>query len=101
MQTCMMRVSGVSYQSCVDKVYEVSNAQASQCSVAVDRREYDFCGAYNESACEIQPTIASGLKGCEIGAKPDISQIDPYCWVYNEGCKYFEPYGHGSRTNLL
>ena len=24
MQTCMMRVSGVSYQSCVDKVYEVS-----------------------------------------------------------------------------
>ena len=98
----MMRVSGVSYQSCLDKVYEDShNAEANQCSAIVDRREHDFCGAYNSSTCELQPTIASGLQRCRIGAKPDISQIDPL-WVYNEGrSKYFEPYGHGSRNNLL
>jgi hypothetical protein len=101
MQTCMMRVSGVSYQSCVDKVYEVSKAEANQCSLVVDRRTYDFCRAYDQSTCEVQPTIASGLKGCEIGAKPDISQMDPFCWVYNEGCKQFEPYGHGSTTKLI
>ena len=101
MQTCMMRVSGVSYQSCVDKVYEVSNADANRCSVVVDRREYDFCGAYDQSTCEVQPTMASGLKGCEIGEKPDISQIDPFCWVYNEDCKQFEPYGHASIINLI
>ena len=101
MQTCMMRVSGVSYQSCVDKVYEVSNADANRCSVFVDHREYDFCGAYDQSTCEVQPTMASGLKGCEIGEKPDISQIDPFCWVYNEDCKQFEPYGHASIINLI
>jgi len=101
MQTCMMRVSGVSYESCVDKVYEVSNAEANRCSVVVDGREYDSCGAYDQSKCEVEPTVASGLTGCVIGDKPDISQMDPFCWVYNEGCKQFEPYGHGSRTKLI
>ena len=103
LQTCMMRVAGVSNDTCAHEVNKAASTviDASNCEVSIQGRRYNLCGDLDSGSCVTAPTVASGLYGCALGAKPMKGQIDPFCWVYNERCDQFEPYGHGSVTGLI
>ena len=99
----MMRVAGVSNDTCVYEVNKTASTviDASNCEVFIQGRRYNLCGDLDSGSCVTAPTVASGLYGCALGAKPVKGEIDPFCWVYNEHCDQFEPYGHGSVTGLI
>jgi hypothetical protein len=97
MQTCMMRVGGVDAETCVGHVDQV--ASGTECVVTIDDRRYRVCG--DEAICEVAPTVASGRAGCSMGATPNTTDIDPFCWVYNEILGRFEAFGYGSEVGLL
>jgi len=94
----MMRVSGVDFANCTSAVGQVT---PQNCIVNVGGRTFDVCGNNDTAICEVEPTIASGLHGCQVGAPPIISEIDPFCWVYNEQLEQFDAWGHGSQLGLL
>jgi len=100
MQTCMMRVSGLSFDDCTHQV-SITSSLGSECEFTVAGRRYNMCLTFEESACQVEPTVESGLYGCEIGSLPNISAIDPYCWVFKEGTTDFEPLGRGSEVGLI
>ena len=99
MQTCMMRVSGLSFSDCTAQV-SITATPGSECEFTVAGRRYNVCRTFEASACQVEPTVQGGLYGCEIGSLPNASAIDPYCWIYKEG-HGFESFGRGSEVGLL
>jgi len=97
-QTCVMRVSGLSLSECSRQVHNAADAPA--CTLSISGRMYHICDSFDESVCQVKPTVQSGLYGCHLGATPNASAIDPYCWIYREDLHSFEPFGQGSEVGL-
>ena len=106
-QACMMRVggripidgaAGSDHDACNDYVERIFDGTAGPvCDLEIAGRTYHLCG---DSMCQVAPSLEGGLYGCQIGSVPSHDEVDPFCWVYNEKCKAFEPWGFGSEIGL-
>jgi hypothetical protein len=101
---CMMRVggrlpldsAGSEEEACHDFVAQIASEPT--CEFEISGRLYNVCA--EGATCPVPPSLESGHYGCQIGAVPNHDQIDPFCWVYNEKCGKFEPWGWASTIGL-